>query len=50
MGYGYFDTANSVKSYEDLNDCVSHYQDNRDVQQIIRSYLRRNRVEKIIKF
>ncbi len=50
MGYGYMDISNSINNIEDLNACINKYPDNRDVQQIIRSYLRRNKVEKIIRY
>ena len=50
IGLGYF-TPNGEKIDPDyLNDFISTYQDNKDVQQIIRSFLRRNPVEAIIKF
>jgi len=50
MGYGYIDVSGSINKIDDLNACVNKYLDNRDVQQIIRSYLRRNKVDRIIKF
>jgi DNA polymerase-3 subunit epsilon len=50
MGYGYIDTSLAVSSHEELNNNITRYPDNRDVQQIIRSYLRRFNVERIIKF
>jgi DNA polymerase-3 subunit epsilon len=49
-GYGYFDISDQVNVAEDFNMYITQYHDNRDVQQIIRSYLRKHKVERIIKF
>lgn len=50
MGYGYIDVSSGISNIEELDGCITHYLDNRDIQQIIRSYLKKHRVEKIIKF
>ena len=50
LGFGYFDAQNSFINVEELNDYINHYTDNRDVQHIIKSYLEKNRVEKLIEF
>jgi DNA polymerase-3 subunit epsilon len=49
-GFGYLDVSNPVSGIEALNDCITRYQDNADVQQIIRTYLKLHKVEKIIKY
>lgn len=50
LGFGYLDSSQNNFNTNILNDSISAYKDNRDVQQIIRSHLRRNPVEAIIKF
>lgn len=50
IGYGYFDPAVVNGNPEMLNDCIRHFEDNRDVQQIIKLYLRQEKMEKIIRF
>ena len=49
-GFGYIDVSSGISWPDELHECISSYPDNRDVQQIIKSYLKKNRVEKIIKF
>ncbi len=49
LGFGFFDTQSEVaESFEDLKAIIKPYSDNRDVQQIIRSYLKRKKVERMI--
>ena len=50
IGFGYFDITEINTGYELLHDCIKPYSDNRDVQHIIKRYLKRNKVEKIITF
>ena len=50
IGFGYVDITEINTGYELLHDCIKLYPDNRDVQYIIKSYLKRNKVEKIITF
>jgi DNA polymerase-3 subunit epsilon len=50
IGFGYFDPATVNGNYEVLSDCVRHFEDNRDVQQIIRLYIRQQKAEKLIRF
>ncbi|MBN2347308.1 MAG: GIY-YIG nuclease family protein [Bacteroidales bacterium] len=47
-GFGYVEAGMINESPELLHDCIKSYSDNKDVQQIIRSYLRRNKVFKIL--
>jgi len=49
-GFGYIDTTCFGGSIEELKECIKPYSDNRDVQQIINSYLSKHKVEKMIKF
>lgn len=49
-GYGYIDTEDSYLKIEDLKECISHQEDNRDIRQIINLYLRQNKPEKVIRF
>jgi DNA polymerase-3 subunit epsilon len=48
-GFGFLDVTSTV-SFEEMNNLIKKYPDNRDVRQIIRNYIRRNKVEKIIPF
>lgn len=48
LGFGFFPIHESDINIEELDDHITHYKDNKDVQQIIRSYLRRNPVEAVI--
>ncbi len=50
QGYGFFHVNEDKIILEELNDHIETYKDNKDVQQIIRSYLRRNPVEAVINF
>lgn len=50
IGFGYIELELIDNNLETLKDCVQSYKDNRDVQQIIKRYLRKNKVEKIISF
>jgi DNA polymerase III subunit epsilon len=49
IGFGYIDqgVANGLES---LHECIRQFTDNHDVQQIIGTYLRNHKVEKIITF
>ena len=49
-GYGYFNINDVGFGLAAIHDCIISSQDNRDIQVILKSYLRRNRVEKIIEF
>jgi len=49
-GFGFADTSLSFSDPESLDSCIKKYHDNRDVQQIIRNFLKRNKVEKIITY
>ncbi|WP_245756755.1 3'-5' exonuclease family protein [Flexibacter flexilis] len=46
-GFGFVDTSTGG-THEDLKNAVKPYADNRDVQQIIRSYMKTMRTEKLI--
>jgi DNA polymerase-3 subunit epsilon len=50
IGFGYLDTEESYVHLDSLLECIKVYEDNRDIQQIIRAYLNNNNVEKIIKY
>lgn len=49
-GYGYFNINDMGFGLSAVHDCIIPSQDNRDIQVIIKQYLRTNRVEKIIEF
>lgn len=49
-GYGYVDLEFASHSLEQLKENIQQFQDNRDVQQIIKAYLQKNKVEKLIRF
>jgi DNA polymerase-3 subunit epsilon len=48
IGYGYFTTSLVEDNPQIFHECITAYPDNREVQQIIRQYLRSNKVEKIM--
>lgn len=49
LGHGFFDFEyNGTMQAEMLKECIQSYPDHRDVQQILRSYVKRNKVERII--
>ena len=49
-GYGYFNINDMGFGLSAVHDCIIPSQDNRDIQVILKQYLRTNRVEKIIEF
>ena len=50
QGYGYVSREYFSGDISELNDCIKLYQDNREVQQIIRNYLKNNTIKDIIPF
>jgi DNA polymerase III subunit epsilon len=48
IGFGYFTAAFAENDQGILHECVHSYPDNREVQQIIRQYLRNNKVHRLI--
>jgi DNA polymerase III subunit epsilon len=50
MGFGFLDPDRSYTNSEDIKYCINRFADNRDVQQIIRTYLNKHKVEKIIPY
>ena len=49
-GYGYFNINDVGFGLTAVHDCINNASDNRDIQVIIKSYLRNHRVERIIDF
>ncbi|MFN8209459.1 MAG: exonuclease domain-containing protein [Bacteroidales bacterium] len=49
-GYGYFNINDVGFGLTAIHDCIKSSRDNRDIQVILKSYLKRNRVEKIFEF
>ncbi len=50
IGFGYINSEYFENSLDNLSDIIKPYPDNKDVQQIIRTYLRQHSIETIIKF
>lgn len=50
IGYGYITPQPGSDMTELLHDCIHTYPDNRDVQQIIHTYLRKHQVKRIIPY
>ncbi|PLX18884.1 MAG: exonuclease [Marinilabiliales bacterium] len=50
IGFGYIDAESIGNDIDNLSDVIRVYPDNKDVQQIIRTYLRQHSVEMLIKF
>lgn len=48
IGFGYFAPSFIKDNPGIFHECITQYPDNREVQQIIRQYLRNNKVEKIM--
>jgi DNA polymerase-3 subunit epsilon len=49
-GYGYVDASEPISDPEQVNDYIKKYPDNHDIQSILRSYLKKRKVLKIIHF
>ncbi len=49
-GFGFLDISASYLQVEDLKACISVAADNREIRQIISSWLRRHKIEKLIRF
>jgi DNA polymerase-3 subunit epsilon len=49
-GYGYFNINSMGFGLSTVHDCIKQSADNRDIQVILKQYLKNNRVEKIIEF
>jgi DNA polymerase-3 subunit epsilon len=50
LGYGYVDSCIASNDVEFLRSCITPLENNRDVRMIIRGYLSRKRVERIVPF
>ena len=50
LGYGFIDDSITIHDPVECKEYITHFDDNRDVRQIIRSYLDKNPVKKIIPF
>jgi DNA polymerase-3 subunit epsilon len=50
VGFGHFPDYAEMHDLSGLDEYIRHYNDNRDVQRIIVTYLKHKRVEKIIRF
>jgi DNA polymerase-3 subunit epsilon len=48
MGYGYLSLNESYLGIDEMLECIQPALDNRDVRQILRNWLKNNRVEKIL--
>jgi DNA polymerase-3 subunit epsilon len=49
-GYGFFDINEVGFGLTAIHDCIKTSQDNRDIQVILKTYLKRNEVERVIRF
>jgi DNA polymerase-3 subunit epsilon len=50
VGFGYFPLSETLYNPSELDEYITVSNDNQDIQRIIFSFLRRNRVEKVISF
>ena len=50
IGFGYVDAAESVSDPDEVDDYIERFPDNRDIQSIIRSYLKKQRVIKVLQY
>jgi DNA polymerase III subunit epsilon len=49
-GFGYLDISESYLGINDMKECIKPSSDNRDIRQIINNWMRKNKVEKVIRF
>lgn len=49
-GYGYYDLSDSYLNIEELKECINSSVDNRELRQIVKSWLRKNKPEKLLYF
>jgi DNA polymerase III subunit epsilon len=49
-GFGFLEISQAYLGINDMKECISPANDNRDVRQIIANWLRKNKAEKVIKF
>jgi DNA polymerase-3 subunit epsilon len=49
-GFGYISLENQLNNIDSIKEYIQIYNDNKDIKQIIRQYLRHKKVEKIIKY
>jgi len=50
IGFGYTDVVTTTRSVTKLMKCVEVYDNNRDVQQIVNSFINKEKVERIIEY
>ena len=50
LGYGYLDSSEVIEDPDQLYNFIDVKRDNKDTRQIIRTYLKKNKVEKLIRF
>jgi len=50
IGFGYLNIEESYLQIDSLLDCIKIFEDNKDIHQIIKTYLNHNHVEKIIRY
>ncbi len=50
IGFGFLQADEPIFSTESLKDYIKPYHDNKDITQIIQSYLKKNKVEKIMRY
>ena len=49
-GFGWMDRNEAVSDPAQIRESIKRYSDNRDVQQIIKGYLKSGKAQKIIRF
>ena len=50
LGFGFIDETFSAANLQDFKDVIKRYNDNKDVQQIIRGYMRTHMRDKLLVF
>ncbi|MBN2275109.1 MAG: GIY-YIG nuclease family protein [Bacteroidales bacterium] len=50
IGFGFFPVYANIQDLSGFDEYIKHYNDNRDIQRIIISYLKHKKIEKIIRF
>jgi DNA polymerase-3 subunit epsilon len=49
-GFGFLDITESYLGINDIKECIKPAADNRDIRQIVNNWMRKNKVEKVIRF
>jgi DNA polymerase-3 subunit epsilon len=49
-GFGWLPNDDGIENLDQIRDCIKRFNDNRDIQQIIKGFLRTGKALKIVRF